>query len=165
MAEFYEYEQLYGEYGTYFELRSYITQTDWNNLSTTDKQVIENYTDVQFALLGMVDMILTQGYIPDDFFTSSNLTKEMIEEIMGNEIEYHDYPRIQVREAPWKSCLRISLGLTLFEQISDLGNLSNLNNAAKSQKAIRILGAIGRRYLGWVGFAFMVHEFATCMNQ
>lgn len=165
IAEFYEYENLYGEYATYPVLRSYILQTDWNNLTPEDKQVIENFTEEDFAFLGMIDLILNQGYIPADFFASSSLTKDQIDLLIQSEFKYQNYQKIRIREAPWKSCLRASLGLTLFEQISDLRNLNGLNNAVKSQKAINILKAVGKRYLGWIGFAFMVHEFATCMNQ
>lgn len=146
-------------------LRSYILQDDWNNLSSEDKQIIENFTIEDFAFLGVLDLILNQGYVPTDFFASSSLSKDQIEQLFNSEIKYQKHLKILIREAPWKSCLRISLGLTLFEQISDLRNLDGLSNAAKSQKAIKILKAVGKRYMGWIGFAFMVHEFATCMNQ
>ena len=57
----------------------------------------------------------------------------------------------------WVSCLSAALGV---RAVRELG----LSGVMSAQGAVQIIKAVGKRYLGYIGLAIMVHDFIDCMS-
>lgn len=62
-------------------------------------------------------------------------------------------------------CLAVAVGVNgLKDLVINTKTLATFE-AATAKQMLRLVGKIGSRYLGWVGVAIMVRDFANCMNH
>lgn len=108
-----------------------------------DLQAISELTDEELAGLGMALSILCAGGDYDKF-DDSNL---------------------------YVDCLKDALGITKVQGFIDFiqgGSFAAIYKGTKqlitAKTVIQILRAMGLRYLGWLGVATMIYDFAVCVK-
>lgn len=125
------------------EILNHIIGTpEWNALSAEDKFAIINYDDKQYAQLALV--------FTEDVDSLSSIVVGRLD------------PRI-------RTCVSTALGLgalySLYQNTMALGAFSVAGATMTTAEAISLVGLIGKRYLGWIGVAWMVMDFVDCWNS
>ncbi|MCA0380933.1 MAG: hypothetical protein LCH58_02135 [Bacteroidetes bacterium] len=121
----------------YSQMLSQLVNTnDWNELSYDDKQMILNFDDGQKTQLSMI-------FSPDVIPTSSASS--------GNGINIADVVQ---------SCIGFALGISGIKDI-----IIQTKALLTAKQAIQILKIVGKRYLSWVGIAWMIWDFTDCVTS
>lgn len=125
------------------EILNHVIDTpEWNSLSEEDRNAILNYDDQQFSQLALV--------FTEDVTAISSISEGRID------------PRI-------RTCVSSALGITalysLYQNTMALGAFSIAGASMTTGEAIYLVGLIGKRYLGWIGVAWMVMDFVDCWNS
>lgn len=63
------------------------------------------------------------------------------------------------------SCLAVATGIAgIYDLIQNTKSLAAFGEVATRKQALRLVGKLGRRALGWVGVILLVNDFGNCMN-
>lgn len=63
-------------------------------------------------------------------------------------------------------CLAVAVGIKgIYDLVVNTKSLAAFGEVVTAKQAVRLLGKIGSRYLGWIGVALMVRDFANCMSN
>lgn len=63
------------------------------------------------------------------------------------------------------SCLAVATGIAgIYDLIKNTSSLASFSEVATRKQALKLIGKLGRRALGWVGVALLINDFGNCME-
>lgn len=157
IAAFYSYQVSLGkQYHSW--MLSKISTSDWNALTSSDRSIILNFTDPQYTMLAMYYEAVVNKTLPPNYYSSSGSPASIeVSKKSKKGVELYLTPS----EDHFLDCVSVAFGIS---EINAAINIGSLNAAAASKSTVRILKAVGRRYIGWLGVALMVRDFYNCYN-
>lgn len=91
-------------------------------------------------------------------------TGSMILAMIILDIENNNAFSTSVKRDAW-SCLGVATGVAgVYDLIQNTSSLTSFGEAATRKQMLRLIGKLGRRFLGWIGVAIFIHDFGDCMN-
>jgi hypothetical protein len=129
------------------ELITYVSNTnEWAKLSDSERKSIFNMSDLEFANLSIVYSAAQALNKMEDAKTSNN--RRSIKSL-----------KIDISSAI-HDCVGVALGIYGIK-----GLLSSLVTGPSVSTAIGILKWAGKRYLSYIGIAWMIWDFSSCMSN
>lgn len=129
-------EQIYNEL-----LTNVINTPEWEQLSAEDKNLILNInSEAQFTNLALI-------------FSTPDLSAQIqsmgkVSNTISNRVDFSDVV---------KDCISVALGI--------VGIRSVLTGIFTVEKGVSLLRIMGRRYLSYIGIAWMVWDFSDCVSD
>lgn len=103
-------------------------------LSNEEKFAIQNMRSQDFAAMGFALNLANSGYVDQ----------------VENDRALH--------------CLGVAIGVVgIYDLIQNTRSLAAFGEATTQRQMLRLAGRLGRRFLGWIGVAIMINDFAACM--
>jgi hypothetical protein len=123
--------------------------------STTYEILFKDLIDIGEDFLETMLEVDLSSFIQNNHITSYDLAALGIHVYVSE-----NYGHLMLSKGDWLDCLSAAVGLTMIQELSTAG----LSRAMSTGSAIKIIKAVGKRYLGWVGVALMIHDFVNCIS-
>lgn len=122
--------------------------------ATTSKQFLYNYNFTDAEL---------QAELGDNIETGAIIMSMIIMEIENN-IQNGNYSTL-ASKGDVLSCFAVAIGVAgIFDLIDNTRSLASFGEAATRKEMLRLVGKLGRRFLGWIGVAILIKDFGDFME-
>lgn len=122
--------------------------------ATASKQLLYNYNFTDAEL---------QAELGDNIETGAIIMSMIIMEIENN-IQNGNYSTL-ASKGDVLSCFGVALGVVgIYDLIQNTSSLATFGEAATRKEMLRLVGKLGRRFLGWIGVAILIKDFGDCME-